>query len=331
MAAATSWRPSRRDGALAAAKVLCGWRYNNFIVKRAGAMVRSLLGGVLALVLLPSSSSQLIEDLEDGVKLGAIPSEVQSPLSEVVRPLLEVLCPGRVIRGPYLLLGCDPAAPEPANEPWRPPHTVNGVLAGHFQSPDSEDVILSGSRREGHPFRWGGTLLMTRQQGQWKPLWYRSGIITRHCMTVNAAGRQLLVCESGYQLDGHKQHAIYTLELNADGPVQELLLATDSYDTVSERQQQRVESVRLARTGDSPVLRIRLHHERQECRKPWQECRPEDFQVAGPPPGDYDLDYHLRGSRLVLSSASEALFRRLFPALSEYLPDGLISHGEPPQ
>lgn len=293
--------------------------------------MRHALVGLLVLMVPFGLPGQLIEQVEEGVTLGAVPSEMQPPISADVRPLLESMCPGRVIRDFYFQLGCDATTPEPGADTWRPPQYVDGILFGHFLSPESEDVILSGSRHEGHPFRWGGTLLMTKQNGKWKPLWYRAGIITRHCMTVaTTTRRQILVCESGYQISGHKQHALYSLDLQADNPVQELLIATDTYDQVSEKQTQTVNSVRLIATAEGPLLRVGMQHAHYECHKEWYECREKDFVAADPLPGEYSLDFVLQGSRLVISPASLPLFSRLFPELAKYLPEGLISNGEPP-
>jgi len=277
-------------------------------------------------------AGQLIEDVEEGVMLGAVHSEIQPPIPDVVRPLLEAMCPGRVVRNSYFQqLGCDEMVPEPGNSTWRPPGGVNGMLQGHFLSPTSEDVILTGNRFEGHEYRWGGTLLMTKQDGGWKPVWYRAGIITRHCMTVTTStGRQILVCESGYQLGGHKQHALYSLDLQADNPVQELIVATDSYDEPGENQTQTVDSVELISTPNGPLLRVRLQHARFDCHKDWYECGENDLAAADPPPGEYSLDFVLQGSRLVISPASAALFSRIFSELAKYLPEGIVSNGEPP-
>ena len=293
---------------------------------------RRVVFALLALFGPMSLAGQLIEDVEEGVRLGAVPSEIQPPISDAVRPLLEAMCPGRVIRNSYFQQwGCDEMVPEPGDSTWRPPLGVNGILAGHFLSSTTEDVILSGNRFEDHADRWGGTLLMTRQDGAWKPLWYRAGIITRHCMTVPASqGRQILVCESGYQVAGHKQHALYSLDLQAGDPVQELLLATDTFDAPGEKQTQTVNAAELIATANGPLLRVGMFHARSECRKEWHECGENDFIAADPPPGEYTIDFELQGTRFVISAASVELFTQLFPELAEYLPEGLISNGQPP-
>jgi hypothetical protein len=276
-------------------------------------------------------AGQLIEDFEAGVGLGAVASEIQPPISDQVTPLLEVMCPGRAARSVYFQqLGCQSQDAEPGNSTWRPPLGVNGLLYGHFLSPTSDDVILSGNRLETHPLNWGGTLLMTKQEGAWKPVWYRGGIITRHCMTVaTSSGRQILVCESGLGGMGHTAHVLYSIDLRPDRPVQEALIVTDSY-VWPEQQTQSVKEVKVLSMPNGTRLQVRVSHARYECHKERLECGDEDFVAAEPAPGDYTLDFELQDSRFVLTPASDALFRQLFPEVAKYLPEGLISHGEPP-
>src|SRR3990172_1105496 len=101
-------------------------------------MMRHALVGLLVLMAPLGLPCQLIEQVEEGVTLGAVPSELQPPISADVRPLLESMCPGRVIRNSYFQqLGCDGAVPEPGDSTWRPPLGVNGILHGHFLSPTS--------------------------------------------------------------------------------------------------------------------------------------------------------------------------------------------------
>jgi hypothetical protein len=73
---------------------------------------------------------------------------------------------------------------------------ADGVVFGHFLSPDSEDVAINCFACEGHPNLWGGTLLLTHQSGEWKPVWYKAGVIIRHCRRVALrTARQVLFCE----------------------------------------------------------------------------------------------------------------------------------------
>jgi hypothetical protein len=43
-------------------------------------------------------------------------------------------------------------------------------LPGHFLGPESHDVAIGGSSAEGHPGRFGGTLLLTKRETGWSPV-----------------------------------------------------------------------------------------------------------------------------------------------------------------
>ena len=46
---------------------------------------------------------------------------------------------------------------------------ADGVLFGHFLSATSEDAVVNCLGCEGHPALFGGTLLLTKEAGEWKP------------------------------------------------------------------------------------------------------------------------------------------------------------------
>jgi len=60
---------------------------------------------------------------------------------------------------------------------------ADGVIFGHFFSPTSEDAAVNCFGCDGHAELFGGTLLLTKK-GDWEPVWYKAGIITRHCRRV---------------------------------------------------------------------------------------------------------------------------------------------------
>ena len=71
-----------------------------------------------------------------------------------------------------------------------------GVIFGHFLGPESDDAAVSGSSSESHPDRWGGTLLLSRHDGVWVPVWYRSALILDSCEKVTLPNRrEVLLCE----------------------------------------------------------------------------------------------------------------------------------------
>ncbi len=88
-----------------------------------------------------------------------------------------------------------------------------GVIAGHFQGPHSEDAIVSGWSAESHPYHWGGTLLLSHRNGVWSPIWYKSGLITSFCeKAAQPDGREILLCEFEDGGMGHRYHTLYTVD-----------------------------------------------------------------------------------------------------------------------
>lgn len=115
-----------------------------------------------------------------------------------------------------------------------------GVIFGHFLGPESDDAAVSGWSAETHPYRWGGTLLLTRRGTAWTPIWYRSGIIIDSCERVALpGGREILLCEDEDSGMGHALHYLYTVDLEHPSKLEHSLLArADSFkdDCVSQKQ-----------------------------------------------------------------------------------------------
>lgn len=94
-------------------------------------------------------------------------------------------------------------------------HTFHprGIMFGSFLAPDSDDVAVSGWSAETHPGRWGGSLLLTRRNGSWVPLWYRSALIIDSCeKVVLPSRRQILLCEDEDSGMGHSFHYLYSVD-----------------------------------------------------------------------------------------------------------------------
>jgi len=71
------------------------------------------------------------------------------------------------------------------------------ITRGHFLSPLSEDVVLSMDGCEARAGRFRGSILLTRESGQWVQRWYQSGMVTDKCHKVSLpTGREILVCLS---------------------------------------------------------------------------------------------------------------------------------------
>ncbi|MCC7155606.1 MAG: hypothetical protein IT161_13605 [Bryobacterales bacterium] len=85
------------------------------------------------------------------------------------------------------------------------------VVFGHFLGPDSDDAAVGGSSTEGHPERFGGTLLLSRRGGVWTPIWYRRALIIGSCEKVALPDRrEILLCEYEDGGMGHAFHYLYS-------------------------------------------------------------------------------------------------------------------------
>lgn len=123
---------------------------------------------------------------------------------------------------------------------------AKGVVRGHFLSPESEDAIVSGSSAETHPARYGGTLLLTKRDGKWAPVAYKSAVITRSCEKIrHLTGREILLCEDEHAGMGFHSHFLYTVDPRAMGGLgEQQILRTQSFGSPCMKRQQTVASVR---------------------------------------------------------------------------------------
>jgi hypothetical protein len=183
-----------------------------------------------------------------------IRSEVEDARPAAVRPLLAEVCPGRVTTGQdgkTTWLGCGYAR----DASWYL-HRVEGVVFGHFLSPTSEDAVLAANAGETAPASGGGSLLVTRRRGRWTAVWYKSGVITRHCRKVLLpTGRDILLCEEREHGMGHEYHLLYTLDPLKPTRVWDApLMMADSYvrcHSEGHAQRQRIEKVEVITSGTS--------------------------------------------------------------------------------
>lgn len=127
-------------------------------------------------------------------------SEVVAPATRILLPLLRVVC-GDGVRTVNAkgqpAVGCGDGSMEEIlasrhrqrQYPWMPYALweADSVLFGHFLSGASEDVLIGCTGCEGHPALFGGTLLLTKKSGEWTPVWYKPGVIVRHCRRVPLA------------------------------------------------------------------------------------------------------------------------------------------------
>lgn len=133
-----------------------------------------------------------------------------------------------------------------------------GIIAGHFQYPHSEDAIVSGWSAESHPYHWGGTLLLSRKDGVWSPVWYRSGLVTSFCEKADQPdGREILLCEFEDAGMGHRYHTLYTVDSRRPAPETPPLAFADSLSNGCVSQKQVMEPVRWAGDRRSFSVEIR--------------------------------------------------------------------------
>jgi hypothetical protein len=157
---------------------------------------------------------------------------------------------------------------------------AQGVIFGHFLDAGSDEAALSGWSVETHPDRWGGTLLLSRRDGKWIPLWYKSALITRSCQKVSLPNRRdLLLCEDEDGGMGHQFHYLYSVDLeNPTDLTHRLFTEAHSFNDGCAMQQQVMDAVQstpdkrtfsvVTRTPEFNGFRI-APHERSVHRAGW--------------------------------------------------------------
>jgi hypothetical protein len=186
---------------------------------------------------------------------------------------------------------------------------ADGVLFGHFLSPTSEDVAVNCYACEGHPALWGGTLLLTKQSGEWRPVWYKAGIITRHCRRVSlATGRQILLCEETDGGMGHSIHGLYFIDFTKPNFAWHcVVLMADSFSDLmlGGVQTQSIDRVSLDETLDSGLLiRALVRHGR--IRLPLDYAREP---LPKPKVSNYEIDFRLVGDAFRVTPETAAAAR----------------------
>jgi hypothetical protein len=107
-----------------------------------------------------------------------------------------------------------------------------GVILGHFLAAGLESAAISGWSAETHPYHWGGTLLLTRDRGKWKPNWYKAGLITRSCEKAERPdGRDILICELEDGGMGSRYHELNAIDLRIPSSAAPPLVLADSFES----------------------------------------------------------------------------------------------------
>jgi len=106
------------------------------------------------------------------------------------------------------------------------------VIFGRFLDSSSDDAAISGWSLEGHGDRWGGTLLLRREGAEWKPVWYKSGVITEYCEKAERPdGREVLLCELEDGGWGHQYHELNAIDLRQASKLTPPILSVDSFES----------------------------------------------------------------------------------------------------
>jgi hypothetical protein len=251
-------------------------------------------------------------------------SEVLAPQPETVLPLLKVVC-GEGVRTVTAkgqkALGCGDAsmaeilASGQRRYPWMPYvlWEADGIIFGHFLSATSEDAAISCFACEGHPWLWGGTLLLTKQSGKWRSVWYRPGVLTRHCRRVSfATGRQILFCEETDGGMGHDFHGLYIVDfVRPEFAWDSVILMADSYRSfmLGGVQMQHIDRVSFDQTANGGLMvrvfaqsgRIKLHPDDQD--------RLDEESLPKPKISKYEIDFRLDGDRFKVTPETAAVGR----------------------
>lgn len=191
---------------------------------------------------------------------------------------------------------------------------VSKVTFGHFLSPSSDDAALAGWGGETHPSFWGGTLLLTKRDGKWQPVWYKHAIITRYCQRLTTStGRDILLCEEEEGGMGHSYHILYVVDFTAPkSPWDSAVFTADSYLLMCRDQQ--VQSIeRLIFRPDvrtPPFLTVLARHGRKRLSDRETEACAQDRLHSAPATRNYRVDFVLREALVPTteSARSAALF-----------------------
>lgn len=175
---------------------------------------------------------------------------------------------------------------------------VSKVIYGHLLSPSSNDAALSGWGGETHPAFWGGTLLLTSEGGEWRPVWYKSAVITRSCRKIKeSTGRDILLCEEEDGGMGHSYHILYTLDFTRpESPWDAAVFVADSYLLMCrDQQRQSFDQIQFGNTDGtaSPFMTVFARHGRRHLSESETEGCAEGQLRGQPSLHEYRIDFLL--------------------------------------
>ena len=183
---------------------------------------------------------------------------------------------------------------------------ADGVLFGHFISPTSEDAVIPCVDCETHPALWGGSLLLTKQHGNWEPVWYKAGVVTRHCRKVSLeTGRQILFCEEQDGGMGHSLHGLYLVDFTKPKFAWDnVVLLADTYGSymLEAVQNQIIDRVQFYETQAGLLLRVYGRHGRVGL--PLDPTMGREGPLPKPKISNYESDFRLAGDVFKVTSGT---------------------------
>ena len=201
---------------------------------------RSVLFGLILLIAAGQLAAQ-------GLRHPVLKSQVKQLQREEAASLLSEFCGKEVVTIGGIGLECPVKAFGPAfsgiiDRMFHPER----ALFGHSLGVGSDDVAVSDWSAETHPDLWGGTLLLTKRNGKWIPVWYTSALITRDCEKVTLPSRrEILLCEIEDGGMGHQLHYLYSVDLKTPVDLDaSVMFVTNSFHDGCNAQQQIIDAVR---------------------------------------------------------------------------------------
>jgi hypothetical protein len=133
------------------------------------------------------------------------------------------------------------------------------AIYGHFQSAASEDAAVGGWSRESHPALWHGTLLLTKRDGKWAPIRYKSSAVTHSCIKAAIPDRrEVLICEERDAGMGGEVHYLYSMDLTKPRDLRDTLLVyAHSFENSCMIRRRAIRGVDWS--PDSRLLRAEVH------------------------------------------------------------------------
>lgn len=178
---------------------------------------------------------------------------------------------------------------------------VSKVIYGHFLGASSNEAVVSGYAGESHADYMGGTLLLTSVGGEWKPIWYKSAVITRFCRKITArTGKDLLLCEEEDGGMGHSYHIVYLLDfVSPKPPFGASVFVADSYvDVCREQQVQSIDAITFGDTTQDAlsIMTVFARHGRRPLSKQQTAACASGRLRSLPTVRNYRLDFRLQDS-----------------------------------